>query len=259
MSHIAVDLKVVEVRAPAVARALGLDTATVIGALVILWHRCWSLKTDRVSALEVRGFFPQPDAAEVLASFGLLEAVDGGYRVKGADRYLRIAEQRRAAGLARSSAAGRSAGRFTSEPPAEDQRTNQRATSGGPALTPSTEHRTPTTSSEDVGADKSQARGVKEWVAPKTDPLTWNGIDFFAWFQASRQELGLIGEKFPKAPLGPWLNEVLMTPGMTIHRLMDAVPAYGRSEHWRTRTPPLPWAGFASEWRRFVPALGEAA
>jgi hypothetical protein len=139
VNFIAVDLKVIEVRAPGVARALGMDLTAVLGALVLLWHRCWSSKSDRINRRELRGYFQHPEAGELLEAFGLLEPEGDGWRVKGADRYLRITEQRQKAGHGRAASAGRSAGRFTSGGPAADQRT----TSGGPALSPSTEHRAP--------------------------------------------------------------------------------------------------------------------
>jgi len=138
-NYIAIDLKVMEVTGPAVARAMGLEVATVIGSLSLLWHRCWSSKSDRVGSLELRGYFQHPEAGPLLEAFGLLEKAGDQWRVKGADRYLRISEQRKAAGLSRSRSAGRVAGKFTSDAPAADQRT----TSGPPALAPSTEHRTP--------------------------------------------------------------------------------------------------------------------
>lgn len=262
-SYIAVELDVLSA-APNAARAAGVDEDTILGGLNRLWAYAFRAKRDVLHELEVRGCFAtQVDVLPTLRAFGwLADAPDGMLRVKGADRYLRISEARSKGGKAASGnlkRGNRQPELKPGSPPAAAG--DQPGTSSGsfPALTPSSEHRTPNTTTEEAAAAADKSQGAITWSAPKTDPTTWNGVDFFAWFQASRQELGLIGEKFPKKPLGPWLNEVLMTEGMTIHRLMDAVPAYGRSEHWRTRTPPLPWAGFASEWRRFVPALGEAA
>ena len=165
MNFIAVDLKVIETHAPALSRALGLDLPATVGALTLLWHRCWVAKTDRIGTLELRGFFAHPEAAALMAAFGFLEpGGDSTWRVKGAERYLRITEQRRRAGAARAAGATRSAGRFagpdTSGAPADDQRT----TSGEPALSPNTEHRTPIELQQPV----EQARLVD--VPPTPEP-----------------------------------------------------------------------------------------
>lgn len=143
MSYIAVELKAIEVQGPALARALGVELALAIGRLNLLWHRCWSMKTDLITTIELRGFFPEASAGDLLAAYGFLAADSEGWRVKGADRYLRLREQRVAAGKARSLSAGRSAGQFTSEKPAKRQRRTSDEPAEQPALTPSTEHRTP--------------------------------------------------------------------------------------------------------------------
>lgn len=150
MSYIAVDLKVIEVHAPALARAMGVDLPSVIGSLSLLWHRCWSAKTDTITSLEVRGFFSHPEAVPMLEAFGFLEKQDSTWRVKGADRYLRLRETRAKAGRARASKAARSAGSFTSKSPAHAGELTStppahagQSTSTAPALTPSTEHRAP--------------------------------------------------------------------------------------------------------------------
>ena len=142
MSYITVDLKVIEVQGPAMARALGVDENTVLAGLLRLWHRCWSLKTDTITTLEVRGFLSHPDACAAMEAFGFLAPTgDGKWRVKGADTYLRVREARAKGGAARAASAGRSAGQFTSTTPAQ----HQQDTSTAPALTPNTEHRTPNT------------------------------------------------------------------------------------------------------------------
>jgi hypothetical protein len=142
VSYIQVDLKVIEVQGPAMARALGIDENTVLAGLVRLWHRCWSLKTDLITSIEVRGFLAHPDACATMEAFGFLAPTsDMKWRVKGADTYLRVRESRSKAGAARAAGAGRSAGRFSSTAPAQ----HQHSTSTAPPLTPNTEHRTPNT------------------------------------------------------------------------------------------------------------------
>ncbi len=187
---IQVELKVIEVHAPALARAMGVDTAQVVGSLALLWHRCWSTKSDSVLPLELRGFFPHPDAGPLLAAFGFLEDAGGTWRVRGAERYLRITEQRREAGAARAKAAARAGGRFTSGAPAKRQRRtsgppadDQRSTSGQPALTPNTEHRTPNTERTTL-APAARAPSVTrevtdalcaEFATAVGEPYRWQG------------------------------------------------------------------------------------
>ena len=57
MSHIAVDLKVIEVMAPMVARACEQPVTHVLGALNLLWHRCWSTKSDTITRIGLAGIF----------------------------------------------------------------------------------------------------------------------------------------------------------------------------------------------------------
>jgi hypothetical protein len=99
-------------------------------------------------------------------------------------------------------------------------------------------------------------RGPLVFVEPDAPTAAWTGQDFFAWFQVCRQNAGLVGEKWPKANLGSWWSEVLMTPGMSVERLQSAVRAFGQSKHWRGKG--LPFTAFMSMWREFVPAM-EAA
>ncbi len=158
MSHIAVDLKVIEVKAPAVARAAGVDPDRVLAGLVRLWHRCWSLKTATIKPIELAGIFggERVDGLILaLAAFDLIEASEEVWRVKGADRYLRIqagriAGGKMAAGNLKRGQKTPAAPRLTPGSPPADSR----LVSG---LSPSTEHRTPNTEETHTGAIDLQA------------------------------------------------------------------------------------------------------
>jgi hypothetical protein len=143
VSYIAFDLDALNV-VPDVAAACGLPAGEVAHGLLKLWAWCFREKTDLVTSTHLAGFFSGKPAGAALEAFGFLHQEDQKWRVRGASRYLRISEVRSAGGKARSSAAGRSAGRFTSKPPAPDQQ----ATSSEPALTPTTDDRAPTTESK---------------------------------------------------------------------------------------------------------------
>lgn len=83
-----------------VARAVDVQESRIGWGLVQLWEWCWRTKTDRVSTVHLKGFFGL-EASEALAAFGFLEAVAGGlWRVRGADKYLRIAAGQKKGGEA---------------------------------------------------------------------------------------------------------------------------------------------------------------
>lgn len=161
MSHIAVDLKVIEVSAPAVARAAGVDPDRVLAGLVRLWHRCWSCKSDRITTIEAAGVFGGDRIEAVIAAleaFGLFQKLsDAVWRVKGADRYLRIQAGRSAGGKAASGNLKRGTKRpadsrqVPGSPPADSRQV--------PGLSPSTEHRAPNTEQK-ASAAKKPAAGV---------------------------------------------------------------------------------------------------
>jgi len=95
---IAVDLKVIEGLAGSVARASGTSEDAVLAGLLRTWHRCWSDEIDILSAVELAGLFSAPDQpllASALESFGFIEPVENGSRIRGAARYLRLKESRR--------------------------------------------------------------------------------------------------------------------------------------------------------------------
>jgi len=155
VSYIAVDLKVIEVHAPGVARSSGVSEDRVLAGLVRLWHRCWSTKVAVVSPIALAAAFGGDRIQEVAAAMtdaGLLEALPDGWRVRGADRYFRLDEARSRGGKAAAknlipgarhvrtlSAAAESQPRASREPAEKGSRLLS-------ALTPSTEHRAPNTS-----------------------------------------------------------------------------------------------------------------
>ena len=96
-NYVAVDLKVIEVLAPAVARSTGIDENRILAGLMRLWHRSWSVTSDRITAKELVGLFG-PDQIEDLTEAlcgDFLERCESDFRVRGADRYLRLKESRR--------------------------------------------------------------------------------------------------------------------------------------------------------------------
>lgn len=150
MSYIAFDLDALNV-ARDVGAAAGVPEERITHGLLRMWAWCFREKTDTVQAIQVQGFFGA-DAGPALMAFGFLAESANGFRVRGAERYLRVSEARSKGGRAASGnlkrgtlqpKPSRDASPGSSPAPAG----NQPGVSPGsaPALTPSTEHRAPNT------------------------------------------------------------------------------------------------------------------
>ena len=179
-NYIAVDLKVIEVLAPMVARAANITEDRALAGLVRLWHRCWSTTSDTLTLSQLAGVFGGDriaEVAEVLCS-DFLEHTTDGYRARGAGRYLRLKASRREGALktnalrASTSARSKSVGERTLPD----------------ALSPSTEHRAPNTEQKTLAgfADatppkaKSKAPKVEKASDPRHTPLTKAMTETFA-------------------------------------------------------------------------------
>lgn len=98
MPHIAFDLDAIA-KVSTVARSAGVQEGAVAWGLVQLWEWCWREKRSAVSTIHLRGFFGC-NAEEALVAFGFLEKEPEGYRVRGAEKYLRIRAGHAAGGRA---------------------------------------------------------------------------------------------------------------------------------------------------------------
>lgn len=93
-TYISVELDAIN-KAPNVGRAAGVSEDTILAGLNRLWAYCFREKKDVLDALEVAGCFTSGiNLFPALVSFGFLEPKGDAYRVKGADKYLRIANGR---------------------------------------------------------------------------------------------------------------------------------------------------------------------
>lgn len=176
---------------PKVARASGTPDAVIGWGLMDLWEWCWRNETDEVSALVLSGFFgPSEAIPAALVAFGFLERLDGTFRVKGAEAYLRVAAHQKSAGAARAAKAVRSpAGRFAGPPagqkhpadPADIQPEVQPDSSRQPALTPNTH--TPSTKEKEIAGEAPPATPEKKLKKPKEPSIQEK---MAAWFEAER-------------------------------------------------------------------------
>lgn len=92
MSYIAFDLDAFDA-AESAARHAGASADAMMAGLLRLWRFCWRQRTDVVTPDQLRGVFGI-DVGPALVAFGFVAQVGTSYRVKGADRYLRIQEGR---------------------------------------------------------------------------------------------------------------------------------------------------------------------
>jgi hypothetical protein len=91
MPYLAFDLDAKK-RVHPVARASGVSPAEIAWGLLELWEFVWTSKSDAVTTLVLDGCFgPSDRIRDSLVTFGFLEPLDDGFRVRGTEKYLRIA------------------------------------------------------------------------------------------------------------------------------------------------------------------------
>ncbi len=132
------------------AEYAGVPPGVVAWGLLELWEYAWKEKADTVAEMFMTVFFGSNERLrEALVSLGFVEKSGDKWRVRGADRYLRIVEAKSDAGKNRVAGAKRDAkGRLTSSSPAPIQQASSthpapagQPTSSQPALSSSIEHR----------------------------------------------------------------------------------------------------------------------
>lgn len=160
-NYIAFELKAIEVHAPAAARAAGVNEDRVFAGCVRTWHRCFSTKSDQVTRMELAGLFGGADLDTLIGALevAFLERHETHWRVRGAERYLRIKASQSAAGKAHAGnlRRGKTPGSVPAPPPAHPE------TSSGSC----TEHRTPNTEHREEKIPPPQAAAVAEPHPPK--------------------------------------------------------------------------------------------
>lgn len=221
MSFVRVDLKVIEVHAPAIARATGINEDRVLAGLLRLWHRCWSVGRASVDRGDLAGSFG-PDnldrLVDALAVEFLEKHEDGAFRVRGAEQYLRIKEaQRKAAEATNRALAER---RSTDGIPSVDRTVSN-------ALTPSTEHRAPKkeealSSTLDLGPTSTPTETV---VKKLHGDLTDDEWDVFEHWRVTLDHPKAVPTKERKRLIAKWL------PIYGRMRLRAAIDGCSRSAH----------------------------
>jgi hypothetical protein len=245
-------------KAALVASALGLNRGDICWGLLELWEFTWREDRAVVSGMELRAFFgSNGELTAALCEFEFLEPQEGGWRVRGAEKWLKVRVAQRESGKAHAGnlKRGREPGR-----PGESKEAvpgclpalpGEEPAGSAPALTPSTQHPAPSTLKEATAGAVAQ-QPPKETLAvvvtePTTPPDTWSGEDFWRWFQARRQSAGFVSERPPRGGVSRWYSQAMATVGGNVETLKEAVLRFGDDRFWQAKDPPLPWQGFASQ------------
>lgn len=290
LPYVQVD-RAVKPRAALLAGALGVSNQHAVGSLVEWWDLCGDPRElERIVEATPPGDEPavllSPGDAQLrfrlasgkdvdpveLVHLGLLEPRGEQFRVRGMSRYFepirkRIKARASASAAGKASAESRRKATGTAQPRSGDRSESGSATGSGAVREsferPPNASRTPPNPSGQRSAvsglleeeDQPQPKGPLIFEPPTTDPSTWNHADFFRWAQASRQALGLLGEKWPRKSLSHWWSTALGTPGVTVGRLQQAFRNFSLDEHWGSpaRKPAAPFEGFMSVWSAHVP------
>jgi len=247
VSNISVDLKVIEVTAPMVARALNEPVALTLGGLSLLWHRCWSLKSDTITSVGLAGIFG-PDKLEVriaqLVDAGFLESSGEAFRIKGAERYLRIKAGNSKGGHASKGnliPGGKRPPRAEGEPRGEPSATPEDTSahpSGPLGSSPNTEHRTPNTI-ETTYVEQAPLLPVPA-KPPRLRPMALDDKtltdDEWAVFDCWRVSTGKLNAMLDPKRLA-LIRRWLATPGVTVQRMERAIAGCCRTPWNRGENP----------------------
>lgn len=192
MSYIAFDLDALNV-VPDVAAACGVPPGDVAHGLLKLWAWCFRNKTATATDTHLAGFFGKPSGA-ALEAFGFLAKDGDGWRVRGAERYLRVSEGRSKGGhaaksnlipggpKAKSSRGGvPRVSRGVSRASAERQPSTDLGLTS--ALTPSTEHLAPNERQEPA-APRETDRLCADFLSVIGSKYAWQGAKDTTAFQS---------------------------------------------------------------------------
>lgn len=275
--------RAVKPKAALLAGHLKVTTQHAVGSLVEFWDLCAGDQRDLEAVISATPPGEEPAvilehddvtlrfelasghrvSPTVLTRLGLLEPVDGRFRVRGMSRYfapIREKMVRRAAAAAagRASASVRST---LSNRSTDVQRQTNETAIPLPPRSPPVER--PATKKTAVSSQQSAV--ILEEEAPSPPPVlqvdlvapddgrreAWSKEEFWRWAESKRREVGLPPEKWPNPhKLRSWWTEARQ---FDVEALCEAYLSFGDAPHWQKATPPLPFAGFMSQWSDFLP------
>ncbi len=251
----------------------------------------WAAGKDEVllTAPEVRMRFAMASGKDVdpaeLTLLGLLEPREDRFRVRGMSRFFapikrRMAKREAGKKGGEASVEARRASKGTAQPvraafevcsstpealaeaAPKQRRSTDRSTSEAPPNTEDRGQRTATSLNEEEEDLPLPPTIVNELVKaaranlpPPTAPPDKfaDGQSFFAWAQWKRHEVGHVQEKPPRHGLSAWWSEAGMELNGDYARLEAAFYRFAEDPHWDKANPSMPFVGFMSVWRNFVP------
>lgn len=275
--YVQVEFKVIEAQAGAVARAANVNEDRVLAGLNRLWHWAWVQKNDVIDVGQLAGVFggERIDAlAAAMVAQGFLEARPDDWRIRGAERYLRIRKTRS------DNAKRTNEKRWKSDDGASQVRRNSDASTTQPVAltlsteTLSTEHLKDLSTSSSATDSKPSKKAPKakpqkalplepttedSEEEPERKPSEWLEAldDFESARTVAARELGLIGadERLPEEPVDPRrINAMLSKAAKLLSELQgypvagvdlgDYFDAFGSNERFATYDPPWPLVAF---------------
>lgn len=278
--YVQVEFRVIEALAGAVARAANVNEDRVLAGLNRLWHWAWSKKSDVINIGQLAGLFggERIEAlADGLVGQDFLEAHANDWRIKGAERYLRIRKTRS------DNAKRTNEKRWKSDDGASQVRRNSDASATQPVAltlnteTLSTEHLEDLSpvASEPPPAPKKRKAKARPQAALASEPTAedsdeeaereperklsaWEEAfvsDLSAWRMVTGRERGL-GDLPPEVVHPASINAMLKNAARTLTELggVEVGPAdldryfeiYVDSVQWEHADPPWPLKGFCA-------------
>jgi hypothetical protein len=259
MPYLAFDLDAMD-KAANLARAAHITEEMAIAGLARMWRHCWQEKTDEVDGTAIEGFFGT-DTSKALVSFRFLEARQAAFRVRGAERYLRISEARSKGGkkakgnLIPGPHKGDPAGDSAGGPAGEEPEAQPEKSSGSPpALTLSIEHRALNLKEKKEGGDCDASVVVTD-----VSPLIQKALEVYAHYRdrfnrrhlepsieerdtcVARLRDGFEVDELKKAVEGLWQSDWHAQRGFTALRYaLGSRDAVERCIVWAERPPDAP-------------------
>ena len=250
-------------RATELAAMLDISEAEALGHLVFLWRWALSRPVDPALSGIVSGArrAVQVEAGarwrgargvlvEALVELGLMETAELYDRVRGLERYReqlnkRVADRERKDRTRTSSGIPSDVQRNSDGHPPDVQRT---ALGKSGQMQMQTQTQTQNTAAADAGSAVEWHQNLE---APTGPVESWDARDFWRWFQVQRRAGGLLVEKWPHPrALTTWWAEARAVAA--VEALQTAATAYLADPYWAKRTPPVPWAGWQSQWAKFL-------
>ncbi|MFT3708023.1 MAG: hypothetical protein QM817_10240 [Archangium sp.] len=295
LPYVQVDRAVIP-RVALLAQSLGVTMQHALGSLVQWWNLCGDprelesilertpdgkepevvLNAEEISTRFLLASGKTLDPA-ILVHLGMLERrPDAMFRVRGMSRFFKPLVRRKvnkAAGAAGGKASVESRAKKYGSTQPQSRSSASEATVEANASAPveqlveppgiTAESKTNTADSDQRSAvtdtekqapspPKRRKHPIVDVVAAPSGPT---GDKFFDWSQGERtSKTGLVAERAPEGGTDSWFQGALIAVANDEERLRVGFRNFLGDDYWRRRN--FPWAGWLSQWERYVPPAG---